>query len=61
MTAGIFHAADAKLLSFAILGAVNWIPRWFNPAGPATSDEIADRFAEYLIAGLRGQSLNHDK
>jgi AcrR family transcriptional regulator len=53
---GTFVYADAKLLSFAILGAVNWIPRWFNPDGPATSEEIADRFAEYLIAGLRKPS-----
>ncbi|MBI4485526.1 MAG: TetR/AcrR family transcriptional regulator [Acidobacteria bacterium] len=50
---GMFADADAKLLSFAILGAVNWIPRWYHPAGPATSQEIAERFAEYLIAGLR--------
>src|ERR1700731_4821353 len=50
---GAFAQADAKLLSFAILGAVNWIPRWYSPAGPASSQEIADRFAEYLIAGLR--------
>jgi len=50
---GVFGPADAKLLSFAILGAVNWIPRWYNPDGPATSQEIADRFADYLIAGLK--------
>jgi AcrR family transcriptional regulator len=50
---GAFGDADAKLLCFAILGAVNWIPRWFSPEGPATSQEIADRFADYLIAGLR--------
>ena len=50
---GAFAQADAKLLSFAILGAVNWIPRWYSPDGPASSQEIADRFAEYLSAGLR--------
>jgi hypothetical protein len=50
---GTFAPADAKLLSFAILGAVNWIPRWYSPRGSATSQEIADRFADYLIAGLR--------
>ena len=27
---GVFARCDAKLMSFAILGAVNWIPRWFN-------------------------------
>jgi AcrR family transcriptional regulator len=50
---GSFAPHDVKLRSFAMLGAVNWIPRWFDPAGSATSGEIADRFADYLIAGLR--------
>ena len=50
---GTFGAIDVKLLSFAILGAVNWIPRWYQPDGPATSQEIADSFADYLIGGLR--------
>jgi AcrR family transcriptional regulator len=53
--AGVFSADDPKLVSFAILGAVNWIPRWYNPEGPATSHQIADRFAEYLLAGLTRQ------
>jgi AcrR family transcriptional regulator len=51
------HAPDAamraKLLSFAILGAVNWIPRWYNPTGSASSDEIARQFCDYLIGGLK--------
>jgi len=51
---GVFDPkVDAKLLSFAMLGAVNWIPRWYSPDGPANSQEIADRFADYLIGGLR--------
>ncbi len=53
MANGTFAPADPKFLTFALLGAVNWIPRWFNPDGPASSQEIADRFADYLIAGLR--------
>src|SRR6185503_10415903 len=38
---GSFAPDDVKLRTFALMGAVNWIPRWFNPAGPATSSEIA--------------------
>jgi AcrR family transcriptional regulator len=53
MDAGVFARADSKLLAFAILGAVNWIPRWFDPRGRATSEEIAQAFAEYLLSGLR--------
>jgi AcrR family transcriptional regulator len=51
---GVFGPCDPKLLSFAMLGAVNWIPRWFKPDGPSSSQEIADRFADFLIAGLHG-------
>jgi TetR/AcrR family transcriptional regulator, cholesterol catabolism regulator len=51
---GVFDPkVDPKLLSFAMMGAVNWIPRWYSPDGPANSEEIADQFARYLIAGLR--------
>ena len=56
IASGRFQRADAKLLSFAVLGAINWIPRWYSSDGPSTSQEIADRFADYLIAGLRGPS-----
>ena len=50
--AGRFVAADPKLLAFAMFGAVNWIPRWFSPEGRASSQEIADLFAEFFINGL---------
>ena len=48
-----FARGDPKLLAFAILGAANWITRWFDPRGAASSDEIGQAFADYLLAGLR--------
>ena len=57
MSEGTFGRGDPKLLAFALLGAVNWIPRWFNPEGPASSQEIADYFARFLIEGLRATTL----
>jgi len=53
MAAGTFGPGDPKLRAFALFGAVNWIPRWFNPDGPASSQEIADHFADFLIGGLK--------
>lgn len=53
VASGRFAECDAKLVSFAILGAVNWIPRWFKAEGPATSHAVASCFADFLIAGLR--------
>jgi AcrR family transcriptional regulator len=49
---GIFRAGDPKMIAFAILGAVNWISKWFDPDGPATSDQIGEAFADYLVGGL---------
>jgi TetR/AcrR family transcriptional regulator len=52
---GLFAPGDPKLLTFAILGAVNWITRWFDPKGPASSQQIGENFADYLVAGLRAR------
>ena len=49
---GLFKAGDPKLIEFAMMGAVNWIPKWFDPEGPATSNQIGDAFADYLVGGL---------
>jgi AcrR family transcriptional regulator len=53
MRAGVFADRDPKLVSFVIFGAINWIPRWYDPAGRATSHEIAHVFADTLVAGLQ--------
>jgi TetR/AcrR family transcriptional regulator len=53
MARGTFRRSDPKLLAFALFGAVNWIPRWFNPEGAASSQAIGDLFADFFIAGLR--------
>jgi AcrR family transcriptional regulator len=50
---GAFADRDPKLASFVIFGAINWIPRWYDPAGRATSYEIAQVFADTLVAGLQ--------
>jgi TetR/AcrR family transcriptional regulator len=53
MDAGAFARGDPKLAAFAVLGAVNWIPRWYDPRGPAGSLEIGAAFADLVLDGLR--------
>jgi AcrR family transcriptional regulator len=53
MASGVFAERDPKLVAFVIFGAINWIPRWYDPAGRATSHEIAQVFAGCLVAGLQ--------
>jgi len=49
---GLFRPGDPKMIGFAMMGAVNWITKWFDPEGPMTSEEIGQRFADYLVGGL---------
>jgi AcrR family transcriptional regulator len=48
----LFRAGDPKMIGFAMMGAVNWITKWFDPAGPMSSEQIGQRFADYLVGGL---------
>ena len=50
---GTFRPGDPKMIEFAMMGAVNWIAKWFDPAGAMTSDQIGDQFADYLVGGLK--------
>jgi len=52
MDQGLFAPGDPKLLAFAVMGAINWISRWYDPKGDAGSEEIAKTFANYLVGGL---------
>jgi TetR/AcrR family transcriptional regulator len=49
---GEFVPCDPALAARAVLGALNWSVRWFNPEGALTAAEIAEGFADYLIRGL---------
>lgn len=51
--AGEFRACDARLAGFAILGAINWIPKWYRPDGELRAGEIAESFADQFIRSLK--------
>ena len=52
MDEDLFRAGDPKMIGFAIMGAVNWTTKWFDPAGPMSSQDIGQRFTDYLVGGL---------
>ena len=49
---GDFRATDPKIATFAILGAINWIARWWRPEGSLHAEELGNQFAEHLVGGL---------
>jgi AcrR family transcriptional regulator len=50
---GLFRPVDPKLTAFAIVGAVNWIGRWYRPGGGATPEELGAQFADLFLSALR--------
>ena len=53
---GAFAPCDPKLITRAILGALNWTARWFRPEGPASPSAVAAGLTDYLIRGLQSTS-----
>lgn len=53
--AGEFRSVDPKIATFAILGAINWIARWFRPDGAIHTQELGREFAGQLVGGLIGR------
>ena len=49
---GEFADSDPALAARLILGTLNSTILWFNPQGPLTTNELADRFATYLLRAL---------
>lgn len=50
---GEFAPADPKMAAMLVLSAVNWMPQWYKPSGTLSPVEIADRFSELVLRGLR--------
>jgi AcrR family transcriptional regulator len=48
---GDFEVNDIKVASFAILGATNWVYRWYQPRGKLTPEIIAEQFINFLESG----------
>lgn len=53
---GEFRPVDAKFARLLVLSAVNWLYEWYKPDGPLGPDEVAHKFAELILRGLRADA-----
>lgn len=53
MRDGSIRDCDPKMTAFALAGALNWIAHWHRAGESLTPVEIADRFLDVFIEGLR--------
>jgi AcrR family transcriptional regulator len=42
-----------KIVVNTMLGAANWVYKWYDPAGALTPEELANSIAEALLNGIR--------
>jgi AcrR family transcriptional regulator len=52
MADGSVRESNAVLSRRAIMGALNWLPRWYSPTGLNSSQELTDTFCSLFINGL---------
>ncbi|MDB4965368.1 MAG: TetR family transcriptional regulator [Myxococcales bacterium] len=53
---GEVRSGDTKLQAFALLGALNWVARWYRP-GQDDEPDIIHSFKEQLLRGLLWQRI----
>lgn len=58
---GSIRKCDPKLADLMIMGAVNWIPKWYSPEGARTGREIAEGFVALMVHGLEAGSPSGKK
>ncbi|MBN9552767.1 MAG: TetR family transcriptional regulator [Alphaproteobacteria bacterium] len=56
MRDGSLAAGDPKIVTFTLTGALNWIARWYDPAGSLSAEEVADGCVATLLLGLTPRS-----
>jgi TetR/AcrR family transcriptional regulator, cholesterol catabolism regulator len=49
---GRFRPGDERLRTLQLFGAVHWMWTWFDPAGPRSVAEVAESFADSVLAGV---------
>ncbi len=42
------------VLTFNVLGVINWQLRWYRPDGPLSFDEVADEIVHLILYGVLG-------
>jgi TetR/AcrR family transcriptional regulator len=50
---GSIVGAEPKITEFFVIGALNWLPRWYRADGTLSGHQLAEIFLRLVIDGLR--------
>jgi TetR/AcrR family transcriptional regulator, cholesterol catabolism regulator len=56
---GVFNEVDNKFAVLTILASLNWVVEWYKPNGGMTPSQIADKLTQFILSGLRKETLHH--
>ena len=45
---------SAPMAAFALLGMINWLYQWYNPAGTVKQEELGTVYTDFFFRGLLG-------
>ncbi len=48
----VFSIAETRLATMAFLGMINYSYQWYDPAGPLSPDELAERLVHIFLTGV---------
>ncbi len=51
---GSIRECDVRVASFALYGAINWVPNWFDESGPMTASDAGDALFAVFANGIGG-------
>lgn len=50
---GLFDATTSPVIgAMALIGALNWMTRWYEPSGELSAEQIADQIASSFLSGV---------
>ncbi len=49
---GTFRPVNERMVTFALLGMVNWVYQWYSPDGGLSAEEIGAIFGDVVLHGL---------
>ncbi|MBR1188758.1 TetR family transcriptional regulator [Bradyrhizobium sp. AUGA SZCCT0240] len=61
MADGSIGHGNARMMTFTLTGALNWIARWYDPDGSGTPEEVADACVATLVNGLAPRASRKKK
>jgi AcrR family transcriptional regulator len=51
---GYLRHLSLTVLTFNVLGVINWQLRWYRPDGPLSFEEVADEIVNFILYGVLG-------